>query len=1083
MQARHVTSLSDYRIPFGAAQLGGTVKLSIDVWEDEPRAVDLRLWIDGEGERLIPMQPGSGNGSAVRYAAEFAPEKTGVIWYSFNITSSDGSVWRYGAREEHAVGEGAFHYGDPPSFQITVYEPRAVQPDWYRNGIVYQIFPDRFARGDDWRERAKTLDAPRKGPKRRLVEDWDKPVSYEFDEKAGEMLAWDFYGGTLEGIREKLGYLEALGITALYLNPIFEATSNHRYDTADYERIDPLLGDEESFRALCADAEARGISIILDGVFNHTGRDSRYFNALGNYPDVGAAQDPSSPYHTWYKMEEDGSYSCWWGVKDLPDIEETDPGYRDYINGEDGIVRRWLRAGARGWRLDVADELPDSFIRELKAAATAEKDDALVIGEVWEDATHKWAYGELRQYFQGEELDGVMNYPLRAGILRFLTGKATAFELSDVLEQLIENYPPEALANCLNVLGTHDRMRLFTILGGAPEQDELTDAKRAAYKLDDGQKALARSRLWLAALLQMTLPGVPCVYYGDEAGLEGFRDPYNRGTFPWEGGDPYCPTIYRNAIGVRKALPVLVNGTCEPFSEGEDVFGFWRRDDDDGSCVCVLVNASTKKTHEVELPMAASQVTDVISGRVPLVSDDGKTCTVTLWPLGSAVLHFHEAERLQRPLEPGVGVLAHITSLPDRMAPGKPGTMHSALSFIDWLHEAGVRYWQILPINPTDKWGSPYAGLSAFAGNPALMPSHNSEGMRLAEKDVKRGCRFVRENAAWLEPYACFTAIKELLGDDSPWWEWPEKYRTYTPELLKDKALKLGIRRCMAQQMLFQGDWEFTRDYANERGISIIGDMPMYVAADSADVWAHPDIFNPALLAGAPPDPLAPDGQLWGNPTFRWDVVAASGFDWWMQRLARMFKLYDYVRLDHFVGFSSYFGIPAGTTAADGTWIFGPGKALFQAAYDRFGPLPILAEDLGTITPGVRALLAEVGAPGMSVVQFAGGDVFKSFKPAPDTVAFTGTHDTATILEWCEGNAEKDETPEETRERAIKLCERVVSADADVAILPLQDVLLLGVEGRMNRPGTAGGWGWYADPQDIEDVSARLKRLVELHRA
>jgi 4-alpha-glucanotransferase len=426
-------------------------------------------------------------------------------------------------------------------------------------------------------------------------------------------------------------------------------------------------------------------------------------------------------------------------------------------------------------------------------------------------------------------------------------------------------------------------------------------------------------------------------------------------------------------------------------------------------------------------------------------------------------------------------VLAHITSLPDRTNPGEPGTMHSALSFIDWLHDAGVRYWQILPINPTDQWGSPYAGLSAFAGNTALMPSHNSEALRLFEKNVKSGCRFVRENAHWLEPYACFTAIKELLGDGSPWWEWPEKYRSYTPELLGDKALKPGIYRCMALQMLFQEDWEFTRDYANEHGIQIIGDMPMYISADSADVWAHQEIFNRELLAGAPPDPLGPEGQLWGNPTFRWDVVAEQGFSWWLDRLARMFDLYDYVRLDHFIGFSSYYGIPQGKTALDGSWYFGPGKALFQAAYDKFGPLPLIAEDLGTISPAVRALAAEVGAPGMAVVQFADSDVRKEFRPAPGTIAFTGTHDTATILEWVETHFGLVDP--EAHKLAAELCARVVSSSADVAILPLQDVLLLGVEGRMNRPGVASGnWSWRANVQAVMAVSDRLAHLVELHK-
>jgi len=1073
LNARHITSEIDYRNPFGAAQLGGTVKLAIDVWDDEPAHADLSIWFNGTGETIIPMHAAS-DGRTVRFSAEFTPPCTGVFWYSFNIVASDGVVWRYGAREAHAVGEGAFHYGDPPGFQITVYESRAIQPTWYRDGIVYQIFPDRFARGKDWRERAKTLDVPREGPTRRLVEDWNTPVTYERAED-GSIAAWDFYGGTLEGIREKLDYLASLGVTALYLNPIFEAASNHRYDTADYLRIDPLLGDEESFQALCDDASARGISLILDGVFNHTGRDSRYFNALGTYPDVGAAQDPASPYRSWFKLEEDGSYSSWWGVKDLPDVNEDDPSFRVFINGEDGVVRRWLRAGARGWRLDVADELPDSFIAELKAAAVAERADALVIGEVWEDATHKWAYGELRTYFDGFELDGVMNYPLRSGILDYLTGKVTAASLADVLEQLIENYPPEALANCLNSLGTHDRERLFTVLGDAPAQDELSDEERAAYELDDDQKGLARARLWLAALLQMTLPGVPCIYYGDELGVQGYRDPYNRAPMPWDDGDPYCPTIYRNAIGLRKALPVLVHGTCEPFSPHDDVLGFWRRGNE-GEAVCVLVNASLEHTHEVELPMAATCVSDVITGRAPLRSDDGASCTVSLRPLGSSVLVFHEQQRMQKPLEPGMGVLAHITSVPNRMRPGESGTIQASEAFIDWLHDAGVRYWQILPINPTDCWGSPYAGLSAFAGNVALLG-----GAEPGRVDRAAYRRFCDENASWLEPYAAFSAIKDLLGADSPWWEWPDAYRTYTPELASCADLAKGIEKHRRAQFAFQTHWDGLRAYAHAHDVMIIGDMPMFVLADSADMWVHLDYFDPALLAGAPPDPLGPQGQVWGNPTFRWDVLAEHGYDWWMARFARMFALYDYVRIDHFVGFASYYGIPAGMSALDGSWYFGPGKELFQAAYDRFGPLPLIAEDLGAITPAVRALLCEVGAPGMSVVQFADEDVFESFSPAADTVAYTGTHDTATLAEWCAAHGSLEDA--EVRERAAELCERVVSSSADVAILPLQDVLLLGVEGRMNRPGIAeGNWTWRANAQALMAASERLKKLAELQR-
>ena len=295
-----------------------------------------------------------------------------------------------------------------------------------------------------------------------MVDDWSTPPAYDKDEN-GRIKRWDFYGGTLEGVREKLRYLKDLGVTVIYLNPIFEAASNHRYDTGDYMAIDPMLGDEESFRRLCVDAEEMGISVILDGVFNHTGCDSRYFNKYGNYPDsVGAYQSTDSVYRSWYTFHDDGTYDSWWGVDDLPAINENDPSYHEFICGREGVVRRWLRDGARGWRLDVADELPDSFIADIKHAVLAEKPDGLLIGEVWEDASNKTAYGSLRQYFEGSELDGTMNYPLREGLLAFMRNEIGAQELTRRLEQLGENYPVQALYSELNRLGGHDRERLVT---------------------------------------------------------------------------------------------------------------------------------------------------------------------------------------------------------------------------------------------------------------------------------------------------------------------------------------------------------------------------------------------------------------------------------------------------------------------------------------------------------------------------------------------------------------------------------------------------------------------------------------------
>ena len=1015
----------------------------------------------------------------VHYSVSYTPAQTGVVWYSFDLAASDGATWRYGAREGWTTGEGDFAYGNPPSFQLTVYVPRQTQPDWYKNGIVYQVFPDRFARGADWRERAeKALAARREGPARVLVEDWDTPPAYKKSED-GDILEWDFYGGTLRGVREKLDYLVGLGVTVIYLNPIFEAASNHRYDTADYLRIDPMLGDEEEFCALAREAAERGISIMLDGVFNHCGQDSRYFNRYGNYPEPGAWQGDESPYRDWFFFNEDGTYDGWWGNPDLPDVNEKSPEYRELICGQDGVVRKWLRAGARGWRLDVADELSDSFIEDIKAAMVAERPDGALVGEVWEDASNKMAYGKLRQYFEGTELDGTMNYPLRTALLAFVRNQIGAPEMAARLEQLRENYPRDAFFSCLNLLGSHDRERLFTMLGDAPDPDTLSEEECAAFRLDEGHASLAMSRLWLTVLLQMALPGVPCVYYGDERGMEGFRDPYNRAAFPWDGGRMDCATVFRNAIAVRKALPVLTTGDFEPFADGEDVFGFWRRGED-GECVCVLANASLHDAHTVRVPMAGEAVSDVVSGAAPAVVDG--CAEAFLWPLGTAVLHFHKQRRLQEPLEPGMGVLCHVTSLPNE---GRPGTLGApARRFVDWLAECGQTYWQVLPVNPADGYGSPYAGLAAFAGNTCLLekdPEDVLAELKDADDDPDYQA-FLEKNKYWLTPYATFRAIKDLLGE-GPWQEWPDAYARFSPGLARRVELADGVDRHRKLQYEFQREWDELRAYANARGIQIVGDMPMYVSGDSADVWAERDIFEldergyAQVQAGCPGDDFDPEGQLWGNPTYRWDVLAARGYDWWLARLERAVKTYDYVRLDHFIGFSSYYKIAKGKPAREGSFSFGPGLDLFRAAYQKLGPLPFIAEDLGVITPAVRALIAETGIPGMDIVQFSDGDVREGYEPKPGTVTFTGTHDNQTLLGFCQSRFGLE--GEEAAQMADRIAASVLGSKNDVAIMPLQDVLGLDDAARMNVPGVAeGNWSWQAAWEDVVAATGRLTRTA-----
>ena len=710
----------------------------------------------------------------------------------------------------------------------------------------------------------------------------------------------------------------------------------------------------------------------------------------------------------------------------------------------------------------------------------AERPDGALVGEVWEDASNKMAYGKLRQYFEGTELDGTMNYPLRTALLAFVRNQIGAPEMAARLEQLRENYPRDAFFSCLNLLGSHDRERLFTMLGDAPDPDTLSEEECAAFRLDEGHASLAMSRLWLTVLLQMTLPGVPCVYYGDERGMEGFRDPYNRAAFPWDGGRMDCATVFRNAIAVRKALPVLTAGDFKPFADGEDVFGFWRRGED-GECVCVLANASLHDAHTVRVPMAGEAVSDVVSGAAPAVVDG--CAEAFLWPLGTAVLHFHKQRRLQEPLEPGMGVLCHVTSLPNE---GGPGTLGApARRFVDWLAECGQTYWQVLPVNPADGYGSPYAGLAAFAGNTCLLekdPEDVLAELKDADDDPDYQA-FLEKNKYWLTPYATFRAIKDLLGE-GPWQEWPDAYARFSPGLARRVELADGVDRHRKLQYEFQREWDELRAYANARGIKIVGDMPMYVSGDSADVWAERDIFEldergyAQVQAGCPGDGFDPEGQLWGNPTYRWDVLAARGYDWWLARLERAVKTYDYVRLDHFIGFSSYYKITKGKPAREGSFSFGPGLDLFRAAYQKLGPLPFIAEDLGVITPAVRALIAETGIPGMDIVQFSDGDVREGYEPKPDTVTFTGTHDNQTLLGFCQSRFGLE--GQEATQMADRIAASVLASKNDVAIMPLQDVLGLDDGARMNVPGVAeGNWSWQAAWEDVVAATDRLAQMAQ----
>ena len=570
-----------FRDPYGAVTPGTAVTLRADADLPWGSRVYARFWWDSE-LRILMLPDVSGHLSCTA----MLPEKPGLVWYYFELETPNGKYF-YGRAPGTVGGGGTVQDREPGGWQITVYEPRTL-PEWYGKSVAYQIFPDRFRRGEDWEKRQKDAAHPAgwKGTKRLVLQDWNDTPFYCKDHN-GRVTRWPFFGGTLEGIREKLGYLESLGVGVIYLNPIFLASSNHKYDTADYMTIDPGFGDEETFRKLCADAKARGIRIILDGVFSHTGDDSIYFNKYGNYPEPGAFARAGSPYDSWYRFGEQhpSGYECWWGVDSLPNVEETDPGYQEFICGENGVIRKWLRMGASGWRLDVADELPDAFIEEIREAAKAEKPDALLLGEVWEDASNKVSYSVHRRYFLGDELDCTMHYPFRNAAIDFFLGKRTARELAEALESVREHYPPSALYGAMNLLGTHDTPRILTVLGEISEG--IPEGEKETCRLSPEAREKAVGRLKLLQVLQFTSPGVPCVYYGDEAGMEGLADPYNRGPFPWGAEDQNLTDWVKQLANLRKQIPALVEGTVRYWTLDDDTLGMERTLGDTQICVYI----------------------------------------------------------------------------------------------------------------------------------------------------------------------------------------------------------------------------------------------------------------------------------------------------------------------------------------------------------------------------------------------------------------------------------------------------------------------------------------------------------------
>ena len=477
-------------------------------------------------------------------------------------------------------------------FRLLVYEKGFKTPSWLGGGVMYQIFPDRFYKSGKAHEGV---------PSDRIMrDDWYGTPYYKPDEK-GIVRNNDYFGGDLQGIIEKLPYIKSLGTTVIYLNPIFEAHENHRYNTASYEKIDPLLGTEEDFVELCTKAKEMGIDIILDGVFSHTGADSVYFNKFGRYGDsTGAFRDRNSPYYPWYSFTHyPDRYESWWGITTLPNVNENNEQYTNYICGDDGILQKWIKLGARGWRLDVADELPDEFLDNLNKAVKAMGNDKIIYGEVWEDASNKESYGVRRRYLTGGQLDSVMNYPFKEAILNYCK-YADPKVFSDSILTIMDHYPKPAIDMLMNFLSTHDTERALTRLGG--EEIGWHDKDWQCERYLDGQQYMyGISLLKCAMVLQFFLPGIPSVYYGDEAGMEGYRDPFNRRCYPWGKENLDLIEFTRQLGEVRKGTRAFEQGDLLLVEVTDKVCVFARYDKITREAAIIYLNKSTQgQTFEIK---------------------------------------------------------------------------------------------------------------------------------------------------------------------------------------------------------------------------------------------------------------------------------------------------------------------------------------------------------------------------------------------------------------------------------------------------------------------------------------------------
>lgn len=562
----------------GAFPFAAVIEISVGV----PRrlgasAVVLRINRDGGADRDLPLE--FANTDAVNDIYRLSldtrelcgEDPGGLFYYEFLFLRGLDTLFTESRNNVDFV----LNTHSSNRFRMLIYSENFRTPEWFRGGIMYHIFVDRFYRGDGNVE--KRADAV-------INDDWENGIP-QYSEKNGDSLSNNvFFGGNLWGVAQKLDYLSSLGVSVIYLSPIFKAYSNHKYDTGNYLEIDGMFGGSDAFENLIEKAAQKGIKVILDGVFNHTGDDSLYFDRYGKYGLAGAYSNPDSAFRNWYKFRKyPDEYESWWGIKILPKLNPECRECRDFLAGPGGVAEKYVKMGIGGWRLDVADELTDEFLDEFRTTVkSASGGEAIIIGEVWENAADKISYGHRRRYFGGAQLDSVMNYPFRNGVLAFLCNR-DARMFADILTEIYSSYP-KCVCDCLmNLLGTHDTERILTLLGQT-EEDAVNDAGLpndvlAHKKMPPERLAAAVKLLEMAAVLQYTVYGVPSVYYGDEAGMEGYHDPFCRRPFPWGRENTGLTEFYRRLGEIRRGHGVFRDGDFRILSVSDGFIAYERKND------------------------------------------------------------------------------------------------------------------------------------------------------------------------------------------------------------------------------------------------------------------------------------------------------------------------------------------------------------------------------------------------------------------------------------------------------------------------------------------------------------------------